>query len=377
MTFLANSLEDEIYNWIVYNDPDACPSSEDILKCVDGNHFNFLKFFYDGVADLKFFTSWLNKEYETLILENILNSEIEILQKIKLNQNYFQIPLANPLIVKITEEEKVSSKYPILENTLNLKNIKLNYILDIEFFESLKSHDDISNYLLSENNIYSNCNFNNMTFQDYLLNHKEIWEFHKSKLLDWNVEDLNFEIKNFAMSNLENLIDYYDCNFEKVDDKLFTSFLDTEKIHLQFANVTYKNKQHNILAYFGYGNYYPFTGRSIDKKNASNKRFNKLDYLNGKNGNNSNYYLSELNKSSTIRKNNLLEIINLSQKNYLSHFNDNFSFDFRLNSYENKNCLVMCDSDKSLNNFIKINPVIRTKSAALISYLYFQNNFNF
>lgn len=264
----------------------------------------------------------------------------------------FIIPTGNQIRVDLRRENKPNSKYSNLEKILNSNNFTLNHVVDIEFFE----------YYQSQFNLIKDLNKSKTDFQKKPNLSNLLW-----KLKEENEKEFEY-ILSLDKTIKEGVIILYDIlENDKINPKIFTSFLDTEKIHLQIANISQNSQQRNILIYYGFGNYYPFT-RNINYKKICEKRLNRIDLINANKQEILKYIQAEFKLSQEEIDQNLLNLINSSQHTYLNHFNQNFSYQKRLEEFKgDKTPLGKADI------FFSLNPKIRTKSAALIAYNMFKH----
>ncbi|MFT4244555.1 MAG: hypothetical protein ACMXYB_03835 [Candidatus Woesearchaeota archaeon] len=281
-------------------------------------------------------------------------SEFKLGQKIPFSKDKtsFIIPLANQIRVELRKKRKLNSKYSNLENILNKNKFTLNKIVDIEFFE----------YYQSQFRLVKDLNKSRIDFQNKSSLNNILWALKVEN-------EKNFEQILSLDNSIEDgiLVLYELLEDKKIDSKIFTGFLDTEKIHLQIANINKSSQQRNILIYYGYGNYYPFTRNIIDKKEYEN-RLNRFDLINANEHEILKYVQNKFNQEQEKIDKNLLVLINSSQREYSSHFNRYFSYENRLNKFKgNKKPLGGTDF------FFSLNPRIRTKSAALIAYNMFKH----
>lgn len=329
-----NSFSDEVNYYL--------ESNENPLIEIDNNNERYFRDIFPLFSYLYFQEIIPNLRYKNGILS--LNESNISSNK---SENSFIIPTANPIQVDMRREIKSSIKYSNLENILQKNQIKLNHIIDIEFFEYFPKQKRLIKNLEKTHNSYTKSpSFNSL-----------LWGLKKEEEKDFE-QILTIDKK--INSGILTLYDILEENTVKTD--IFTSFLDTEKIHLQFANISYGSKQENVLVYFGYGNYYPFT-RNIKSKNSFENRLNRLDYINTNQNETLEYIQSQLGLDPNNKKKQLLDKINSSQEQYEDHFTRNLDREIRLQQFKGTQ-LPLGEVDR----FFMINPSIRTKSAALIAY---------
>lgn len=341
---LNSAIKHEIYE--NSNGEEDYVSKENLDYLISNNFFPHLEYFFTQKSFQK--------------IENYSHFYKNQLIK-KLNSKNYTINLSNKILVNISESIKRKEDFPNLLKSLEKREIQLEGVLDIEFFEKYKIQEDYLNYILKEHEIKEREDdgvYRFPTIED-VINHIENLETN-------HFEDVFF---NEDPSNLYDIIIEED---KRIDDSKFTSFLDTEKIHIQMPIISKGNKKNiPVLGYFGFGNYYPFTG-TIKNKNLRFNRFSQLnanDYIDVK------YYESQMNLSSDKRKINLIKLIDESQLKYMKFFKENFSLKKRKKVYESK--YGKTSYSTFIEELIMLDPIIRTKSTSLISYFYFKNEFNF
>jgi len=141
--------------------------------------------------------------------------------------------------------------------------------------------------------------------------------------------------------------------------------MDTEKIHIQFAVCCKGSNKATVLAYFGYGNYYPLYA-SLKNKST---RFSRFSMLNKSDNIDVNYYISEMSKQLKVREKELRDKIDNCQQHYQSYFSANFDFTLRRNSYIQKTGQqpTYC---AGVDRLMMLEPVMRTKSATAVAYVH-------
>lgn len=264
----------------------------------------------------------------------------------------FLIPTANQLEVTVEINEKDKKKYPKLEEVIASTGNKLVGITDIEFFEKFKGHEKIVRGLRDEYPLSNNPELNNLRAR---MQEQEL-----------NAVDLIFGIMSNDEFDVSKLIDLIDPEKERIMAGQFSALFDTEKIHLQFAQVETKGGIiEPILAYFRYGAHQPFNVRA---KNSKELRYNAIDQLSETID--KNYYQRELSKDSQKRTNELIALIDEAQQSYVTHFNANTSYSNQEARFTGVN-----KTHKNIDQeLLMINPQIRSKSAALIAHTLFKNN---
>lgn len=360
----VSTLEDEIQTEIEGNytaDEQIIISDEDIRKAIEGMHYPYFSYFYQNHS-IKQMLQKFPKEFKPGF-KNIFRRHSPHFNLV------LKHSLANSLLTGVNCKEK-----PVpanLENILSSREIEVESIFDIEFFEMSElqrtfldilsgiTNDEINRRLISYSTKNPKANF--QTFISVLNS------IYKSK--EEEFEDL---ISFFTKADTESLLEYMDDQKGNIiiKDDLFTCFLDTEKIHLQFARCNYGGKQANVLAYFGYGNYYPFS-RIINGKNAANLRFMRLDMINGNNPD-PKYFLGEIRKSDSQRTEELLEKFDTAQLTYSDYFNQHFSYSQRKEEFRSRFPEIKVQED--LDKIFMLNPQYRSKAAALSAYLLFEKN---
>lgn len=321
---------------------------DDIEYSKLNNFFPHLKYFYSSFSFTDLYKSNYFKE------KDLIRKELKNEYKIYL--------VENNLLVNIKSEFKPASEYINLKNSLKKKSYKLEGILDIEFFETQHLHNNYLKLLLSDEKLNLN----------YKL--EDGFDFSREYIIDYfkKMDGEKFEGNFFYKNDPTNLIYDLDLNSSKISKDVFSSFLDTEKIHLQFAIVSSSNKKNvPLLAYFGYGNYYPFSKRIKNK----DLRFERFSNLSNSDNIDINYYIKQMQIKSDFRKKNLIEKLDFSQQNYYNYFIENFDIEKRYNYFKKK--YNNLNFDLAQYSLLQINPLIRTKSAALIARKIFLEEFDF
>ncbi|HDU8491120.1 TPA: hypothetical protein RG418_002110 [Aeromonas hydrophila] len=325
------------------------PNPYETEKLISDNAFPHLKYFYsqDNI-DLAIINGTPKviaiKDKNTSIIKNI----------------------PNDIHVETRRASKRPDEYIYLKNRLIDEGITLEEVIDIEFFERYESHVNYNLELTGEIESvyekYSDTITNSASLSGFIRKTKSHRDLIK---LLYRMEFDQFE-SIFMNESTSHLYDVLDDSGNKIDKSKFTAFLDTEKIHLQFAICSYGafNKI-PVLAYFGYGNYYPFS-QSIKQKHDRLERFsqlNKGDDISAE------YYLKEIKKPSAKKSLELKNKINNCQKKYYEHFNNNFN----LEHVRKKHIAMNGNKNKyspHIDSFMMLEPRIRTKSAALVAYDY-------
>ncbi len=313
------------------------PNEDEIEYSIKKEYFPHLNYFY-------------LKESFDIFKRNNFNMDSIIKKKSK---NLYQIYLNNKTNVRVINKSKEASNFPFLKEKLKKIGFRLEEIIDLEFFEYFDLHEKY----LEELNLdyYSDSRVKLDSFSKLIYNFRE-----------FNIH--SFESVFFK----ENPIDLIDCLNEndpkKISKESFTSFMDTEKIHLQFAKISKGIKKNiPVLVYYGYGNYYPFT-QKIKNKNC---RFDRFSMINYGDEFNSKYFEKEFLKDKNLKSKELIEKLDYSQQNYYEYFKKNFNLDLRrklfIEKYGNPKF------SKFIDSILMINPIIRTKSSALIAKEYFEN----
>ncbi len=293
-----------------------------------------------------------------------INSSPKII-KLKANGDAIITSIPNNILVHTNITKKKAEQYSHLANKLRQKNITLEEVVDIEFFELYEAHELYKLELNGEiDNLYNE--FSNETTSSINKNNfiKKTSMRDIAKLL-YRMKLEEFE-STFMGEDPSHLYDILDNTGKQVNKEKFTAFLDTEKIHIQLAICSHdKRKKIPVLAYFGYGNYYPFA-QGIKNKDL---RFGRFSQINSSDQIDHNYYIKEINKSKEIKERELKEKINFCQKKYHAFFMKNFSLEIIREKYHKSN-----ESENKYPQFIdkliSLEPIIRTKSAALIAYNY-------
>ena len=340
MEILVRTLEDEIIAFLEAND-NQVNSKEDIVNLLsDPNSFTYFKYLY-----------------QTHSIENLLRkNEHEFngfLIKVKPEERYhelYQIRLANPILIGVNSNLK---EIPT-KSAKELNKLGIDKIQDIEFFEFYESQLRLLKYFYDESQ------------RKDLPQKQPIIELLKH-LDSIRIKDFQDELMHLGKQSSD-YMEVLDDSKKIVSKSSFTAFMDTEKIHIQLG--IGKNLKFPVLLYFGFGNHYPFS-RSISGNKTYENRFNRLDYMSFETSD-----LKEIEKelklNPVIRKNNLLRLIDNSQQNYLKHFNKHFSYNLRANEFNGEG-----EIDTKYDSILMIPETIRTKSAALVAYKYFSNNFSF
>lgn len=328
-------------------------TSEDIVKNIEMNYFPILKYLYS------------NQSIEDLNNSNFFDKK-EIIQKI--NSNTYRInEIPNRILVETRLNEKKASLFEKLQKELKKDRIKLEKIIDIEFFEYYEIHQK---YLESLNGKDEEkllkFSDDKRSLKDKELNISFKWPSQREMIRNFNKCDCsNFEYTFFQEDPVK-LIEVLNNNNDGINKKEFSTFMDTEKIHIQMA-ICSKGNQKNIpvLAYFGFGNYYPFAASIKNKDN----RFKRFSQINNSDNIDSKYYLKEIQKSQLEKEIYLKELINSSQLEYHSYFEKNFNLKKRKDIFEKK---YNSKTEFSLftDDLLMLDPIFRTKSAALIAYDY-------
>lgn len=318
-------------------------------KLISDNAFPHLKYFYSqDDIDLSIFNG-------TPKVITIKNKNTSIIKNIP-----------NDIHVETRRASKRPDEYIYLKSRLTAAGITLEEVIDIEFFERYESHVNYNLELTGEiervYEKYSDTITNSASTGGFIRKTKSHRDLIK---LLYKMEFKQFE-SIFMNESTSHLYDVLDDSGNKIDKSRFTAFLDTEKIHLQFAICSYGIfKKIPILAYFGYGNYYPFS-QAIKRKHDRLERFSQL---NKGDDISIEYYLKEIEKPSTKKASELKNKINHCQKKYFEHFNENFNLErvrekhFAKNGNKNK-------YSPHIDSFMMLEPIIRTKSAALVAYDY-------
>lgn len=314
----------------------------DIKECISKNYFPHLKYYYDS-SNIKDFIS----------IDNYKDIVVPIDKKITHINN-----LPNKIVVETRVEEKKSDDFSFLKNELDKKNITLEKVIDIEFFEYLKSHE---NYLIHlDDSIEDKLKgYSDKTGPMSNISHKGlVRKIYESEFKE-------FEEVLFG-NDPAKFYDILDKNLKKIDNRCFSAFLDTEKIHIQLAICTYETiKEVPVLAYFGYGNYYPFISCMKNK----NKRYARFSQLNHGDKIDGRYYIEQIMKSGDSKDEEIKNIINDCQLGYYDYFDKNLSFASRRDQYIAKNGEGN-EFPELVDRLIMLEPIIRTKSSALVAYNY-------
>lgn len=338
---------------------------DEILSSIEGNYAGEEEYTTPDAAMLSLLADHpsylpLAYLYKPISIKSLLAENNELFNGFVKRQGYslgfdevHKINITTPLLVGVKSSKKEVSLQ--LEKALAEKKLKMDYVLDIEFFE------------FYENNMLFLKHLFNREFE--LLNPNAMKNLGLYKLISHmqksDLAEFDYALRTLG-NNSADIIDVLDINKEIVSKATFTAFMDTEKIHLQLGILAGKYQQNEfpLLLYFGYGNHNPFS-RNIKGKDAANKRFNRLNALNGRKSDVS-HIIADINKTSIKRKQSLLELIDDSQQNYPAYFKENFSYDARAKMY-----LGNLEIDKSMDMVLQIPEAIRAKSAALIAYRHF------
>jgi len=339
---LANTftLEEEIKEYIEDFNPDLIISDTSVKKLADSDSFPFLKYMYKGTSLKK-----VNKKWNEFIKKN----------RIYKGNNTYLFNLFEDIVVDVSISEKPTKDYVKLKHELYKDNLVLSKVIDVEFFEYYSRHKFIINSLNGK--IQNKINGADLRLKKVM-----------QQIYDHDFYDFLGYLSLFGDHDSDDLLNFLTDEF-KVDDKKFTAFLDTEKIHLQFIKLKRGKKTETVLAYRGYGNHYPFT-KNISGKKIYNKRFDRFDVLNQ--NYERKYYLTEFNKNGIEKNNFLLNWLDDCQQNYTGYFKNNFDYVERKNAYCKKNKEKLCP--KSFDDLLKLNPLLRTRASALIAYHYFEKN---
>ncbi|MCA9496571.1 MAG: hypothetical protein KC589_06510 [Nanoarchaeota archaeon] len=347
MELFVDTLEREIEFYLESANPNIILDSNKINQLISSNIFPNLSYFYNGNDLNELLTNY----------PNLFNKSNNFFKKIEDDKTFNFIDnfkLANPLSVGLKINSKPLNNYTNLRKSLIEKNIRLEKIIDVEFFEFFKEQKWFLNNISGRNEEKINTkHFHNEKLRNLIAN------FENKDLTDLE------EICNLMGMDITKVLEYINEDYSRLNGNVFTAFMDTEKIHLQFVKCKFNNKSKILLGYYGYGNHKPFMP-SLKSKNVSDIRFMREDHLNSKL--NLKYYLDELkiNNLQTIR--NLLNKLNSSQKNYPSYFAKHFSYESRLKQNTNSNKII----DKNDKIFM-LNPNTRTRAAALSAYMFFQS----
>jgi len=330
--------------WYVdyFSNGEEYPSDKQIEECITKNSFPHLKYFYDS-SPIKDMLKVGN--YDDIVC--------------KQNENTTYIEnLPNKLVIETRVCDKPAKNFPYLITELKKNNITLNKIIDIEFFESYKSHE---NYLINlDDSLEDKLKSYSDTKNKYrTISHKGlVRKIYESEFKHFEEVLLGGEASGFY--------DLLDENLDKIAKGEFSAFLDTEKIHIQVAICSFGNlKEIPVLAYFGYGNYYPFASHLKNK----NSRFARFSQLNHGDTIDLQYYLDEIKKPKQVKTVEIKRKIDECQQGYFSHYQNNFDIYSRRTQHIAKN------GDGSeypvyVDRLMMLEPVTRTKSAALLAYNY-------
>ena len=340
---LANTftLEEEIKELIEDYNPDLRISEKEAGSIAKSNSFPFLKYMYKGTSLDK-----INKTWDQLIETN----------KIYDSKETYVFNLFEEITIDIYVSEKPTKKYVKLRDILKKEKFKLNKIIDIEFFEYYSRHQFIINHLNGKTQKTINQTEDHR-FKEYI---KHSFEHQFNDFLGY--------LKLFGGHNSDELLNFL-VDESRIDDRKFTAFLDTEKIHLQFVELEKNRKKEIILAYRGYGNHYPFT-KNIPGKKIYDQRYKRFDVLNQ--NQDLQYYIKEFEKSKFEKNDSVLNWLENCQKNYTSYFEDNFNYTDRKNNFLKRNSKDIMPT--SFDDLLKLNPLLRTRASALVAYHYFKEN---
>ncbi len=337
------SIEEEISN-IYEEHGEENHTKKEIKMAISNNDFSLINYMY-GETNMD---SVLKK------LDQYKNSKI-----IEMPKNNFNFLLCEPITVKVEESKKNVKDYSEIEKILNQNKYNLVSIKDIEFFENYLPQVTAFNHLVGNYEPYIN------TLSDKKIGTTTYKEFIKKEL---DKELIGFEDyhKFFGKDHFSEIINHI-TEKNVLDKNSFTSFLDTEKIHIQlieYQKRAKKPKKEIILGYFGYGNHYPFT-KNIKCSNISEKRHNKIDNMSKIN---KQYYETQLKIPEHHKINQIIELIKTSSQTYEKYYKKQLSYEKRRNEYENSKKPIFCETfDKTM----LINEKTRTKASALIAVDYF------
>lgn len=256
-------------------------------------------------------------------------------QYITQHGNQFTIPTANKILVEERVTQKDPDKYKTLQKALECTGERLESVVDIEYFENNRDQKD---FVLALTEDRRNIGTKMQQLQKHIKKLKES-EFEHA-----------FDFVSQGEYTLDRITEV--LSDERADKKAFTALLDTEKIHMQFANVGTKVR----LVYFGYGNHDAFT-RNLPGKNRNERRMARIDLINNPAG-----LQVQLAKSNERHEQDLLQLINVCQQGYEEHFQNHFSYDSRLKEFRGE-----ADSHE-VDPILMLPERIRSKSAALIAY---------
>ncbi|WP_039978425.1 hypothetical protein [Vibrio jasicida] len=332
--------------WYVdyFSNGEAILTDEQVKECESKNCFPHLKYFYDSssIVDIK----------------NIENYEDVVITSKSITNIAYIHNIPNKIIVETRVDEKSAKDFSFLNNELAKESITLEKVIDIEFFETYKAHE---NYL-----IHLDCSLEEIL---------ERYSDETSKMGPLSHRGLVRKLYESEFKNFEEVLfgeepakfyDLLDDNISKISTRSFSAFLDTEKIHIQFAICSFgKFKEIPVLAYFGYGNYYPFASYMKNK----NDRYNRFSQLNHGDLIDLNYYISEIKKSKNQKTREIQSKINECQLGYLEHYNSNLNFYSRRSTHMSKHGNGY-EFPEFVDRLMMLEPATRTKSAALIAYDY-------
>lgn len=276
-----------------------------------------------------------DREYLELVLE-------------KPTENVFEFDLVDSIEVKYIISRKQPRECSQLRKSLEEKDMHLEEVVDLEFFEVYPEQKEFIRWINGDKN---------QRYDKFPQNLIEV--------IEKGANSRNKRISEFyeiiSGGNILNVIKYLGDN-QKMDSKWFTSFLDTEKIHMQFAKVRKEDESKYVLAYFGFGNYYPFT-RKINKKGSNGMRLGLVNKMSGDNA----YFEAEFKKESDTIQKELLSRLDKCQQAYPNYFETNFSYDTRRQAFMEKT------GDNNLlpeifEKLMMLNPGTRNRANAYIAY---------
>lgn len=318
-------------------------TDEQVKECESKNYFPHLKYFYDSspIVDMKNIDKYEN------FVKTDRDSNIAYIENVP-----------NKIVVETRVDEKPAKDFSFLSSELAKKAITLEKVIDIEFFETYKSHE---NYLINLDD----------SLEERLEQYSD--ETHKMKPLShrgfvrklYELEFSNFEDVLFG-EEPSKFYELLDDNISKISGSAFSAFLDTEKIHIQIAVCSFGNlKEVPVLAYFGYGNYYPFASYMKNK----NDRYGRFSQLNHGDVIDLDRYISEIRKPKDLKTKEIQHRINECQLGYLEHYKTNLDFYSRRTAHLKKHGSGD-EFPEFVDRLMMLEPVTRTKSAALIAYDY-------
>lgn len=258
-------------------------------------------------------------------------------QYLSRQKNKFTIPTANPISVEERITRKDPDKYEPLKNTLKSMGLRLESVIDVEYFESYKNQKDLIQALTEDQRRTGT------TMQEL---RKHIRRLQESEF------EHTFDFVSQGEYGLERITEV--LKGERPDKRAFTALLDTEKIHLQFAEAGGKT----IIVYFGYGNHDAFT-RNLPGKNRNEGRMERIDLMSAPTAD---MLRPQFAKSDKRHELDLLQHINACQLGYEEYFENLFSYESRLEEFKGEH------DSRQVDKILMLPARMRTKSAALIAY---------